>query len=132
MLNDSTPANGKFQSCGSKCSRHELTLTSDVDQTVWLTAHTWHERCMSYECDRNSPNGANHAVKLGDEYWERRFWNLNGDLQFDPFVMRAGESIDIVAEWNWSDRNVVAKDWSIVAWGETGNLSVTHNKGTKS
>ena len=87
---------------------------------------------MSYECDRNSPNGANHAVKLGDEYWERRFWNLNGDLQFDPFVMRAGESIDIVAEWNWSDRNVVAKDWSIVAWGESGDLSVTHNKGTKS
>lgn len=46
--------------------------------------------------------------------------------------MQAGETIDIIAEWNWSDRSDVAKDWSIVAWGEQGELSVTHNDGLAS
>lgn len=46
--------------------------------------------------------------------------------------MKAGESIKIATEWNWSDRSEVAKDWSVVAWGESGELSVTHDNGYKS
>ena len=41
MLDDTTSTDGQFSQCGSNCTRHQLTLTSDVRQTVWLTAHTW-------------------------------------------------------------------------------------------
>lgn len=101
-------------------------MTSEVDQKVWVSAYTWDERCMSYTCNKTSTNGANHVVKVGSGPLTR-FWNLNGDLQFDPITMHAGDEVEIIAEWNWSDQSVVAKDWSIVAWGEQGNLSVTHN-----
>jgi len=41
--------------------------------------------------------------------------------------MQAGQKLEIVAEWN-----SIATDWSVVAWGEHGSLSVTHNDGIES
>jgi hypothetical protein len=52
MLNDETNS-GDNQHCRGSCSRHTLTITSAVDQTVWVAAHTWDDRqnpgkCTSY------------------------------------------------------------------------------------
>ena len=33
-----------------------------------------------------------------------QFFNLYGDLQFEPFSMDAGESVNVVVEWNWAER----------------------------
>jgi hypothetical protein len=54
-LNDTTAANweGSWW-CGTDCTQHEFTLTSSVDQEVWLTAHTWDERCMADQCKTGS------------------------------------------------------------------------------
>jgi len=41
--------------------------------------------------------------------------------------MEAGQKLEIIAEWN-----SIATDWSVVAWGEQGSLSVTHNDGIES
>ena len=35
---------------GPKCGRHTMELTSEVDQTVWITAHTWDERTRPKNC----------------------------------------------------------------------------------
>jgi hypothetical protein len=40
-LNDTTAPNGKYSWCGAKCIRHVLTITSAVEQDVYMTAHTW-------------------------------------------------------------------------------------------
>ena len=45
-LNDNTNSPGSYDWCGAKCTRHELTLTSEVAQTIYLTAHTWDDRGM--------------------------------------------------------------------------------------
>ena len=37
--------------CGSKCTRHVLTITSAVEQDVYMTAHTWDSRCMADKCE---------------------------------------------------------------------------------
>ena len=72
-------------------------------------------------------------VGSGENMQEGRFFNLFNDHQFQPIMMSAGESISIVAEWNWSDRTgTVPNDWSIVALGELGNVSVTHDEGIAS
>ena len=41
---------GVSSSCGSKCTLHTLTITSDVAQTVYVTAHTWDNRGMPQSC----------------------------------------------------------------------------------
>ena len=42
--------------------------------------------------------------------------------------MKANESKTIHGEWNWIDANY-SPDWSVVAWGNKGKLTLTHNKG---
>ena len=42
--------------------------------------------------------------------------------------MSAGQSIEITTEWDFSKSNI-AKDWSVVVWGENGPVSITHNGG---
>ena len=91
MINDETTSRGSLSSCGSSCTRHELTVTSEVSQIVWLTAHTWDQRCMATFCQVTSSSKANHSVKVGNTV--RRFYNLYGDLQIEPFSMEAGQSI---------------------------------------
>ena len=43
-LNDTTGGNNSAAAswwCGAECTVHSFTLTSAVDQEVWVTAHTW-------------------------------------------------------------------------------------------
>ena len=40
-INDQTDKAGKKPTCGETCTAHEFKLTSDVDQKVFITAHTW-------------------------------------------------------------------------------------------
>ena len=43
MLGDNTQSDnpGDTYYCGSLCTKHTLTLTSEVEQKVWVSAHTW-------------------------------------------------------------------------------------------
>jgi len=65
-LND-TATNGKNANCGPRCTRHELTVVSDADQTVYLTAHQWHSRAVPDKCqmDRRKGNG---VVRTDQDY----------------------------------------------------------------
>ena len=40
-LDDKTRPNGQLPDCGKKCVRHELQITSEVMQDVWVSAHRW-------------------------------------------------------------------------------------------
>ena len=113
---------------GAKCGRHTLTLKSDVDQTVWLTAHTWDQRTMPTKCQTDL---GYHLVFLEgtdeDTIWNKHGFS-NGSLEFPAIKMKANESKTIHGEWNWIDANY-SKDWSVVAWGDKGSLSLTHKNG---
>ena len=50
---------GKWSWCGSECTRHTLTLKSDVTQDVYLTAHTWEDHCEKGQC---SFNKSRHSI----------------------------------------------------------------------
>ena len=45
--------------------------------------------------------------------------------------IKANEPLTIHGDWNWADTNY-SPDWSIVAWGDKGGLSLTHLKGLAS
>lgn len=130
MLDDKTSEPGTIKTCGAACTRHEMTLTSEVEQIVWLTAHTWDERCLAPKCQTMPTNNASHSVQLGTRYI-KPFWGLYSDLQLDPFMLGAGDSIKVYLEWNWADRggHDFSKDWSLVVWGEHGKVSIKHDAG---
>ena len=45
--------------------------------------------------------------------------------------MEAGETIEIILEFNWA-RTGVTRDWSLVVWGEETKVSVEHSSGVES
>ena len=44
MFDDKTRPNGEWEFCGPTCTRHTLEVTSDVDQDVYVTLHTYASR----------------------------------------------------------------------------------------
>jgi len=45
-----------------------------------------------------------------------------------PFKFKAGETMGVEVEFDFSDANK-ARDWSVVAWGEKGQVEVHHTSG---
>lgn len=41
VQNDETENPGSLSYCGATCTRHEYTVTSSVEQTLYISAHTW-------------------------------------------------------------------------------------------
>lgn len=116
--------------CGPKCTRHELTLKSDVDQTVYVTAYSWGKKSIPEECEQKD-NGLYHAI-LVDKIDKPQIFNF-GDKALAPFDLKAGETAQVEVEWNFTN-DAHARDWSVTAFGDgkKGSLSLTHNKGLKS
>ena len=49
--------------CGSSCTRHTMSLKSDVTQTVYLTAYTWDDTGVPASCF-DSDNNLDHAMLI--------------------------------------------------------------------
>ena len=65
MLDDPAPRNGRDRNCGYRCTRHKVVITSEVDQIVWVGAHTY--RYYSYADGDTCPSHSNDPLlaKLG-------------------------------------------------------------------
>ena len=54
MLDDKTKPNGRWSWCGPTCTRHVVQIESDVEQDVFVTAHTWDRRSYPTECQHKN------------------------------------------------------------------------------
>ena len=71
MLDDSTSEAGSLPWCGESCTRHTVTVKSDIEQTVYVTIHLWDKRSMGDTCDNLWKDTAlSHSYKVPqDDYW---------------------------------------------------------------
>lgn len=71
-----------------------------------------------------------HSIKVPHDRYVRTF--RYGDYQLDKFTMTAGQSMEVVVEWNFADSEdqFIPKDWSLVAWAESGAVEVTNQDGS--
>ena len=116
--------------CGSSCSRHIMTLKSDIDQTVHLTAFTWDARGIPDQCISENDSQLYHSMYIESKYPADLFVWHYGERYVEPFDMTAGEEIMVELEWNFGSQ-AHANDWSLIAFGEgpSGNLHMTHSRG---
>ena len=144
-LGDQSQRNGRDRNCGRDCTRHKLTVTSDIDQDVWVGAHTYKyysyadgEDCPSHTGDyllsqlgkTKSDNDKRKNMIFDNKRRTARSWEA-GDIWLPKMFLLAGESVEIEVELNL-ERKGVSKDWSVTAWGEQGGVTVTHNDGLAS
>jgi len=96
MLNDRTVSPGSWSWCGATCTRHELTITSSVAQTVYVTAHVWEKRTQPIECQKT--NKVHSLYMTGD----LTVYTFKDDArQMDPVIFKAGETKNFIVEWDW-------------------------------
>lgn len=131
MLDDNSQADnpGDFYYCGAECTKHNLTITTDVTQEVYLTAHLWDSRGMSKSCNQHlgyGNTGKYHSFyRPGAEYV--MVFN-EGAMQLDAFTLEAGQPMDVWVEFDFS-KEELSNDWSVTIWAASGNVTVTHKKG---
>ena len=53
---------GKMEGiCGATCTHHTMTLTSDMEQTVYVSAQTWGRKAIPDVCEKKD-NGLKHGI----------------------------------------------------------------------
>ena len=57
---------------------------------------------------------------------------FSGQVQLKPFQLAEGEKKEFTIELDFSEGFQNGRDWSVVAWGENGPVSVSHKSGTES
>ena len=89
MFNDTSEYKGRLPWCGSDCSLHEFFLTSEIEQTVYISAHTWPQRSYPAECTdySNSYDSLNLMWVSGNE--QVYGWH-HGSTDIEPLTIRPG------------------------------------------
>ena len=110
-----------------------MTIKSDIDQTVHLTAFTWEARGIPDQCVSENDSQLYNSMYIESKYPADLFVWHYGERYVEPFDMTAGEEIMVELEWNFSNA-AHANDWSLVAFGEgaKGNLHISHSRGKTS
>ena len=54
MLDDDMSSAPLNDSCLGRCSAHKINITSDVDQDIWVSMHTWDKRSMPRQCHEDT------------------------------------------------------------------------------
>jgi hypothetical protein len=69
-----------------------------------------------------------HHAQVGEESFEFSY----GIMEFTAKQVAAGESFDVVTEWDWGNKDA-GHDWSVTAYGDKAGstLSITHKGGLK-
>ena len=123
-LDDQTPAvNGVIT--------HTLTVTNthSEPQTIYPGAHLaedvgysgFSHSTMEYErkCERSTQNYAYPGTSRSGSRWRK------GPKWLDPITLAPGTSQVYTVELDTDTNDTI--DWSFVAWGELGSVSVTNN-----
>ena len=66
--------------------RHNLTVTSDVDQTIWVVANTWDQRAMPNQCANTS--GDYHGIK--PDWGNTNYIFRYGSVSVPSYEIKAG------------------------------------------
>lgn len=118
---------GAYNWCGAQCSRHLIELTSEVDQTVFVTAYTWDDRMITDACTESQRKV--HSVFAPGQKSIMTFNGGSGSLT--PFTVKAGQPVEITTEWDFSNPNYL-KDFSVTAWGQDGWVELKAKDGSVS
>mmetsp|Transcript_30626 Transcript_30626/g.37838 ORF Transcript_30626/g.37838 Transcript_30626/m.37838 type:complete len:152 (+) Transcript_30626:1471-1926(+) len=122
MLGDREGSKGKWSWCGATCSRHSLKISSEVAQTVYVTAHSWEKRSYPEECQHKN---LVHSIYLEGDTTVYTF--RNGARGMAPIEFGAMETKNFVVEWDFARKDITT-DWSVTVWASEGRVAIQHSK----
>ena len=112
--------------------KKELVVVSPKAQKVWVTFTTWDKDVFPSQCTGGYAEKAAHYFKPTPQGgWFAHSCKNGGPLQLGPYNFKANEYQDFEVHFEVGDRTNPA-DWSLVAWGESGDVFVYPKDGVKS
>jgi hypothetical protein len=139
-LDDTFVNPGKNINGGSKYTRHEFSITTNVDQDAIFTINTHAVRSYPFNTCMNSALTTINSVKNVVEWFLpgsnsiRQTFYVEGDFNLNggrPYALKAGTTYAINLEL-WGDNPNITRDFSIVAFGKRGEVKITHRAGLTS
>ena len=125
-LDDKTNSPGKSSWCGKTCTRHEFTLKSEVAQNIIVSANAWQDRGYPNKCKNGATRGNKRHIINVEGGGTKAF--SAGSIMLSPFQMSAGQTKTIYIEMDYN-RKEMAKDVSVVVWGDKGKVCLEHKGG---
>jgi len=142
-INDQSAAEnpGVNRFCGAKCTRHQLVLSSEVDQNVDITLRTFSDRHFSQRCEQWGRR-LTHMLCVGGPrvvrpssvamtYGTLEYWKDGPDAGTRGYDVKAGENITTTIELDFT-LDIIPKDWGVSAIAEYGPVKLVHREGIQS
>ena len=130
MLNDQTSDFVSDSYCDG-CTKHSITITNDGDaQDIYVGAHVWQDRTYgwyNWDCGQAMWSGKKHRI-IDASTMDTDAYTFDADegaVWTDAMSFDAGETKEFYVVLDWTRDNVV-KDWSLTAWGTSGDVSVAY------
>ena len=111
---------------GTERSKHVFTITSPVDQTIYISAHTWPLRSYPHDCrGADGPQTSVHYVIVTDKDGGTpnnadsdragKWLRMAGHSYYAGFTMTAGQQLEVEFGMDWKTNE--SHDFSLVVWG---------------
>ena len=103
----------------------EVTNDSSSAQQIYVGAHVWQDRTYgwyNWQCQEAMWSSTKHVLS-GDSIPDCRFDADTGACWTDSLTFAAGETKTFQVSLDWSRTNI-ARDFSVTAWGTSGDVSV--------
>ena len=118
------------RSCGKNCILHDLHVVSKKAQKVWVSLNTWRAATMPDGCMSQNRDATNFLYPTPNRRWEMVASDYGGMMQAGPYAFEADTYLTVSIALQLSGD--VPKDWSVVAWGESGDVFVYNVDGSES
>ena len=106
--------------------RHEFTITSPVDQKIYISSHVWPLKSYPDDCKGLylGPQDSKHYIQLTDKDRSNRvissqirtWWRFDQSMNFDAIELKAGQQLQVVIELDWKTNS--SRDFSLVVWSD--------------
>lgn len=108
---------------------HNLSLISEIDQEVYLSAHTYHFKHYHGACSEGYYDSEVLVKRQEDQY----FYVFNpGSIHSGVTYLEAGKPYSVTVLSRFGEADMVPHDWSVVAWAKDMPVQIYHEAGRQS
>ena len=110
-------------------NEHRLFVTSQVDQEITFTTHTYKMKHYHGPCE---PLAYKSIVVAGQKDASILMQVNPGSYSEEPRQIRAGETLEYLVYTKFSDEDPLPHDWSSTVWSDRQPVIITHADGLQS
>lgn len=116
---------------GLTFDEHVFDLKSDVDQTLFISAHGYSAHFLRKNCLKDRFD-SDTFIYINIPEIEDEFKEVENMYHYKAYQIKAGDTLDITVHTKFDRNEVLDKDWSVVVWGSKKKVMLENKNGLQS